>query len=324
MIRRGIALVGGLLVLILLVLGVKGCLNARKERALKDYARDVSQIVDETAQTSKAFFNRLEDPGDLSVTEFEAEINADRSAMDNYLQRVDKLDTPGDMSRAQNGLELVYQLRATAMDDIAQRMSFALGEAGRDAAISDITHDMRTLLASDVLYEDVVRPEINNVLADNGIEGRDVPGSQFLPDGVEWLDESKVDSALSNVSSGTGGATTGSCPCGTGLIGTSIGGTTLTEGVPVTVSGGGSPEVDVQVQNQGNSDLSGVTVSVSVDGGSAITQDISSIAPGETQTATITLTPAPSGQVTLDVEVEQVSGEEVTDNNKASYTVTFG
>jgi len=324
MIRRLIALVGGLLILILLVLGVKGCLNARKERALKNYARDVSQIVDETSQTSKAFFNRLEDPGDLSVTEFEAEINADRSAMDNYLQRVDKLDTPGDMSKAQNGLELVYQLRASAMDDIAQRMSFALGEAGRDAAISDITHDMRTLLASDVLYEDVVRPEINNVLADNGIEGRDVPKSQFLPDGIAWLDESKVDSALSNVSSGAGGATTGSCPCGTGLIGASVNGTTLTEGVPATVSGGGAPELDVQVQNQGSSELSGVTVSVSVDGGSPITQDISSIAPGETQTATIALTPAPTGQVTLDVEIEPVTGEEVTDNNKASYTVTFG
>ena len=324
MIRRGIALVGGLLILILLVLGVKGCLNARKERALKNYARDVSQIVDETSQTSKAFFNRLEDPGDLSVTEFEAEINADRSAMDNYLQRVDKLDTPGDMSKAQNGLELVYQLRASAMDDIAQRMSFALGEAGRDAAISDITHDMRTLLASDVLYEDVVRPEINNVLADNGIEGRDVPKSQFLPDGIAWLDESKVDSALSNVSSGAGGATTGSCPCGTGLTGASVNGTTLTEGVPATVSGGGAPELDVQVQNQGSSELSGVTVSVSVDGGSPITQDISSIAPGETQTATIALTPAPTGQVTLDVEIEPVTGEQVTDNNKASYTVTFG
>jgi hypothetical protein len=322
MIRRGLALGGGLLILILLVLGVKGCLNARKERALKDYARDVSQIVDETSQTSKAFFGRLEDPGDLSVTEFEAEINADRSAMDGYLSRVESLDTPGDMSKAQNGLELVYQLRASAVDDIAQRMSFALGEAGRDAAISDIAHDMRTLLASDVLYEVVVRPEIDNVLADNGIEGRDVPESKFLPDGIAWLDESKIDSALGSVNGGST-ATTGSCPCGTGLIGVTVGGTTLQEGVPVTVSGADPPEVDIQVQNQGNSELSGVTASVSVDGGSPITQDISSIAPGETQTATISLTPAPTGEVTLDVEVKPVDGEEVTDNNEASYTVTF-
>ena len=320
--RRGIALVGGLLILVLLVLGIRGCLNARKERALKDYARDVSQIVDETAQTSKAFFARLEDSGDLSVTEFEAEVNADRSAMDQYLLRVENLDVPGDMNKAQNGLELVYELRADAMADIAERLSFALGEAGREAAIEDIAHGMRTLLASDVLYADVVRPEINGVLADNGIEDRDVPESQSLPDGIEWLDDSKIDSALSAVS----GASTAvsNCPCGTGLIGSTLNGTTLQEGVPVAVAVDGTPELDVQVQNQGNGEVSGVTVSVSVDGGTAITQDISSIAPGATETATIALTPAPSGQVTLDVEVKSVPGEEVTDNNEASYTVTFG
>ena len=62
MLRRGLALGGGLLLLILIVLGVKGCLDARKHRALSDYARDVTQIVEETEQTSKAFFGKLDDP----------------------------------------------------------------------------------------------------------------------------------------------------------------------------------------------------------------------------------------------------------------------
>ena len=39
--------------------------------------------------------------------------------------------------------------------------------------------------------------------------------------------------------------------------------------------------------------------------------------------STIPLTPAPQGSVTLDVEVQPVAGEEVSDNNDASYTVTF-
>jgi hypothetical protein len=320
MARRGIALGGALLILILLVLGVRGCLNARQERALKDYAGDVTQIVDETQRTSKAFFDRLEDPSNLSVTEFEAEINADRSAVDQYLSRVEGLDVPGDMSKAQNGLELVYELRAAAMGEISQRMSFALGDAGREAAIGDIAQAMRSFLASDVIYATIVRPEINNVLADEGIDGSDVPESQFLPDGVEWLDETKVDSALSGVS---GATTAGTCPCGTGLVGASIDGNALQEGVPVTVSSD-APELELQVQNQGVSDLSGVTVGVTVDGGAPLTADISNIAPSETQTVTIPLTPAPSGDTTLDVEVEAVSGEEVTDNNEASYSVTFG
>ena len=70
MLRRGLALGGGLIVLILIVLGVKGCLDARANRELSDYARNVTQIVDETEQTSKDFFGKLADPGDLSVTEF--------------------------------------------------------------------------------------------------------------------------------------------------------------------------------------------------------------------------------------------------------------
>ncbi len=37
----------------------------------------------------------------------------------------------------------------------------------------------------------------------------------------------------------------------------------------------------------------------------------------------IPLTPAPSGEATLEVDVEKVPGEEVDENNKASYTVTF-
>ena len=53
----------GLIVLILIVLGVKGCLDARAHRALSDYARNVTQIVKETEQTSKGFFGKLSDPG---------------------------------------------------------------------------------------------------------------------------------------------------------------------------------------------------------------------------------------------------------------------
>ncbi|HEY8502551.1 MAG TPA: hypothetical protein VIL21_07675, partial [Solirubrobacterales bacterium] len=54
MLRRALALGGGLVLLILLVLGVKGCLDARANRELSDYARNVAQIVEETEQTSKS------------------------------------------------------------------------------------------------------------------------------------------------------------------------------------------------------------------------------------------------------------------------------
>jgi hypothetical protein len=309
-------------VLILIVLGVKGCLDARKNRALSDYAGDVTQIVDETAQTSEAFFGKLEDPGGLTVTEFVAEVNADRSAMDNYASRVDGLDAPGDMGHAQSVLELVYELRSSAMGEIADRMSTALADLGAEKATEIIANQMQRLLASDVLYAAVARPEIDGVLADNGIDGDDVPKSAFVPDGIRWLDEGEIASALGTVSGATGESETPGLH-GLGLLGASVNGSELSEGVPASVPGEETPEVEVQVQNQGESTENGVTVSVTVSGGSAVQGDISSIEAGATETVTIPLTPTPEGEVTLEVEAEPVPGEEVSENNEAGYTVVF-
>ena len=259
MLRRGLALGGGLVVLILIVLGVKGCLDARANRELSDYARNVAQIVEETDQTSKAFFSKLSDPGSLSVTEFIAEVNADRSAMDNYASRIDGLSTPGDMSDAQNALELTYALRSSAMTEIAAKMSTALGDEGSAKATASIARQMQKLLASDVLYASVVQPDIDGVLADNGIADSDVPESVFLPDGTKWLDESTVSSALSTISGSSGEASSGLH--GLGLMGVSINGTELGEEA-VGVSAEETVEVEVSVQNQGESTENGIGVTV--------------------------------------------------------------
>ncbi len=243
MLRRGLALGGGLIVLILVVLGVKGCLDARANRELSDYARNVTQIVEETEQTSKGFFGKLSDPGGLSVTDFTAEVNADRSAMDNYASRVDGLSAPGDMGRAQNALELTYELRSSAMTEIAEKMPTALGDAGAAKATAAIARQMRRLLAADELYAAIVRPEINGVLAANGIEGSDVPKSVFLPDENKWLEESAVAEALGTVSGSSAGNTSG--VHGLGLSGVSINGTELgEEAVGVAAEEGAEVEVD--------------------------------------------------------------------------------
>jgi hypothetical protein len=320
--RRALALGAGLVVLILIVLGVKGCLDARAHRALSDYARSVTQIVEETKGTSKGFFGKLTEPGELSVTDFVEVVNADRSAMESYASRVDGLSAPGDMGKAQNALEFVYDLRSGAMNEIAGEMSTALGEVGSEKAVATIANQMQKFLASDVLYASVVRPEIDRVLADNGIEGDDVPESIFLPEGTKWLDPNSVSSALGLVSGAGTGSKTGGIH-GLGLLGTAINETPLVPESTVSVSSEETPEVEVEVQNQGESTESGITVSVTVSGGSAISGTIDSIAPQETQTVVIPLTPAPRGQVELEVEVGSVPGEGITTNNEATYTVEF-
>jgi hypothetical protein len=317
MLRRALALGGGLLLLILIVLGVKGCLDARAHSQLSDYSRKVAEIVEGTEQTSKRFFGKLEDPGGASVTDFVNEVNADRSAMDAYRSRVEGLGAPGDMSQPQKSLELAYELRASAMDEIAEEMPTALGDRGAENAMAAIAKQMQKLLASDVVYEQVFRPEADGVLAANGISGSDLPESSVLPS-ERWLEESTVTSALGGISGSSGSSTSG--VHGLGLIGVSVNGTELVEGAAATVSGEEGVEVEVTVQNQGESTENGVTVSVTVEG-DTLQGELDELAAGEEGTATIPLTPAPKGEVTLEVEAQPVPGEQVTENNEAAFTL---
>ncbi|HEY2716570.1 MAG TPA: CARDB domain-containing protein [Solirubrobacterales bacterium] len=320
MLRRALALGAGLVVLILIVLGVKGCLDARAHRALTDYARNVEQIVNSTEQTSKDFFGKLENPENLSVTEFTAQVNADRSAVDSYATRVDGLSAPGELSHAQSTLELVYELRKSAMDEIATKMSTALGDAGAAKATGGITRQMQKLLASDVLYESIVRPEIDHELEANGVEGGEVPKSSFLPS-TEWLDESKVSSALAEVSGSTGAATQG--VHGIELVGVSVNGTELSPEAANAVAVEEAAEVEVSIENQGESTENGVPVAVSVNGGNTLEGTIEQVAAGEIGTTTIPLTPTPEGEATVEVKAGPVQGEHITENNEATYTVVF-
>ena len=323
MARRAVALGVGLVVLILLVFGAKGCLDARKNRSLEDYAGSVTQIVDETNSLSKSFFGRLEDPQDLGVPDFVSEIESDRSAMDGFLSRVEKLDTPGDMKSAQSTLLLTYQLRAGAMNLIAERMSTATGDEGKEQAIRQIAKQMEVLAASDILYNQVTRHQIDFTITDNGASAPAMPRSTFVPDVAKWVDPGEIETALGAVTGDTGGTSTGTGVSGTQLDSAAIGATTLDAAAPTTIPAGTDPAVVVSVTNSGETDLTDIEVSVSVDGGDPITSSIDALASQESGQATVALTPAPTGEVTLDVSVAAAEGEELLDNNEGSFQVVF-
>ena len=172
------------------------------------------------------------------------------------------------MGHAQNALELVYELRANAMDEIADKMSTALGDAGAAKATAGIASQMQKLLAADVLYETIVRPEIDSVLAEQRDRRRRRAEKRLPPRRTKWLEESTVSAALGAVSGATGAATPG--VHGLGLIGVSVNGTELAPKAPTRSRPKKRAEVEVQVENQGESTENGVDVAVTVDGGNTL------------------------------------------------------
>jgi hypothetical protein len=328
LVRRLIAVAAGIIFLILIVLGVKGCLDARKERAFENYVSDLSALASESQQLSAGLFDSsnglFENPGDLTPLEFEAQIKNYRSQAEGLVTRAQGLDAPTELKPAQADLVLAYELRRDGLAAISDEIGTALGDEGREEAIAAIAVDMQYFVASDVLYRRA-RAQIEDVTADQCPKCGDVPESQFLPD-ITWLDEATVAESLGQIS-GQAKASPGVHGLGlvTGGVVAQPGDVTLSLDTPNTVTASGSPSLDIQVENQGDSEESDVNVSVEIDGSEAGTGTIDTIAAGEIATVNVPLDPAPQAgdQVTLHVAVEPVLGEQVADNNEADYEVTF-
>jgi CARDB protein len=326
-VRRLIAVGVGILLLLLFGLGLKACFNARNKSAMRDYVnRSVSSLISDSQQTSEQFFKTLNDPQGLTPLDYENEIKSDRGAADALVQRAEKVDAPGDMKRAQQALELTLELRRDGLQTISDAVPTALAREGRTKAIEEIAGAMRSFLASDVIYARIAKPSMEAALSKRGVDGVNTPDSQFLPKAPDWLDVVTVSTAMSKVAGSATTATPGTH--GLGLVGTTIGNTALQEGTPARVPVTGTPELDIQVQNQGSVEEADVAVSVTIAGAESSTLEgkVPRLGPQETQTVKIPITPSPpnGSQVTITVEVQPVPGETFQDNNRAEYTVTFG
>jgi hypothetical protein len=330
MLRRTIALVGGVIVLILFVLLVRGCLNARKESAIKDYSNDSAELLRESKEDGDQLFKLLQGEGGTDqATAIINQLNGYRTAASNRVDRAKALDVPGDLNDAQDQLLDVLELRSQGFAKITDALEVALGDQDRREGSDDVAKQMQVFLASDIVDTQLYRVELFDVLREEGLSApAQLPKAGFVPD-IEWLQPDFVADQVNALRTGTGGggeATPGLH--GNGIAGVTLGGVALAPGGNSSVQLSGDLAFDVQVQNQGENTETDVTVSVTVgDGGDADTQEetIDTIAAGELKTVTIPLSKQPpTGQnVPIEVEVKPVAGEQKTDNNTLTSTVIF-
>jgi hypothetical protein len=329
MVRRGIAVGAGLLVLLLLIFGVKGCLDARKEQAFKDYVQDVDSLVRESAQESSQLFGLLQGRGGRNqAVNIENTLNALRVQSAQLADRAKGLDPPGELSGAQRYLTETMELRRDGLAAVADALPTALGDQDRRQGTTKVALQMQVFLSSDVLYAQRFVPRLADQLKSKSLldEVR-IPRSQFLPN-VQWIDPTFVTDRVDSIRSGRPGGPAAPGLHGTGLGTVTVGGQALTAGGTATVKASADLSFSVQVINQGENDETGVPVKVTVGNGASAQQlegKIDTIAKGETKNVDIPVkkTP-PTGQaVPVQIEVTPVPGEKKTDNNKQSSSVIF-
>lgn len=331
LIRRVIAGVAGLVVLLLLVFAVRGCLQGRKEQALKDYTRDVAALVQESDQQSRSLFELLGRPGNQSPIELQNASNGLRSDAAQLVDRAQDTDHPGEVDAAHRYLTETLEFRRDGIGAVARDLRTALGDTGRSVAASRIAAQMQNFLASDVIYSQKVIPNLQRPLHDEGVlDEVDVPRSRFLPD-IEWLSPTTVADRIARIRGGgpaEGAAAPGLHGTGLGTVTVTPAGTALTEGGAAQIPASEDLGFDVQVQNQGENEERDVTVKVSITGaGAPIEREerLDRIGAGEAATVKIPLADVPpTGRpVTIRVEIETVPGEKKTDNNKGSFPAVF-
>jgi hypothetical protein len=324
--RRLIALGAGVLALIVLVLGINSCLDARKERGFENYVSDLNSAITRSNQLSARVFEGLLTPpeGQEDPLALEGNLSTYRGEAEAILSQIEGLDVPDEVAGAQDDLVKAFELRRDALTGIADQIPAALGEEGRDDAINAIAFDMRMLLASDVLYAEA-QGEINTALEEQAIDAT-IEESIFLPPPEEqWLDPSQMRLILNQFAAA---ATNITGTHGLALVSTTLDNTDLIAGSENSVRLDGPVELEVLVSNEGDANETDVVVTAEISGTSGVieaTGTISRIQSLDSEEATLRFEEEPLTEtpLTLTVTAQSVLGEELIDNNTATYPITF-
>jgi hypothetical protein len=329
MVRRTIAIGGGLLVFILLVFALRGCLDARTERAMEDYVRGANELVDLSKAESRQLFDILSASGDDNQdVSLQNQANTLRVDSATLADRARDLDVPDQLSGAHDYFVESLDLRRDGLAEVARQLPGALAEEERRESTARIAEMMQVFLATDVLMKSRFRVELIDALEAEEID-QDPPGLEALTfvEDINWVNPEFVADEIAGIrGGGDGGETSGLH--GNGLGPVALAGVALTPGGSATVPLTEDAAFDVQVLNQGDSTETDVAVTVMIgSGGDALEleETIPEIAAGEQKPVSIPLSEQPpTGQnVPITVRVEPVPGEEVTDNNEAEFTVIF-
>ncbi|MBV9465429.1 MAG: hypothetical protein JO169_04870, partial [Solirubrobacterales bacterium] len=198
--RRAVAVVVILVLVILIVLGVHSCQVSARNSALRDYANNVSSLVQQSDQTGSQFFQALTGGGASGATGLQNQLNENRVSADAELSHARGIDVPDEVKGAQQNFVLALQMRRDGIGNIATYIQPALGASASKDAIDSIAAEMARIYASDALYTDYAAPMIASALhaaglAVGGANGVTIAAGQFLPD-IRWLTPSFVAAEL--------------------------------------------------------------------------------------------------------------------------------
>jgi len=325
---RLVALIAlAILLVVLLAVWVEGCTSEAKTQRYEDYLSEIGAVGNASARLGQQLGTLLTTPG-LNQEDLDAKLGGYVQTAENQVQKAQDLDPPGPMVGPNDGAIESLQYRVNGLRGLQTAFQETADADDAGAAGERLAGQVDRLLASDVIWTDSFQAPAAATLDDEGIEGLDVPSSEFVS-----VDDFASPSALAAIWQRIQGASTGGTP--TGLHGSGIAyvkalpsGTLLSTTTETTIDAVDGLAFEVGVEDTGESQEVRIKVTLTIpkDPEPIVkSQVIAIIDPGETKSVTFKVgTLVPFGtQTTVKVDVDPVPGETNTANNTAEYPVIF-
>jgi hypothetical protein len=325
---RLVALISlAILIVVLLAVWVEGCASSQKRERYQDYATSIGGIGNASAQLGQNLAQTLTTPA-LKLEDLDAKLGGFVQTAESHVARAEELDTPGPMHDPHEGAIEALQFRVNGLRGLQLAFQQTADASEASVAGEQLAAQAGRLLASDILWTDAFRVPAAAVLESEGVEGLEVPNSEFVS-----ADEIMSPEALAAIWQRIQGAAEGTTP--TGLHGSGISfvralpsGTTLSTNTESTIVVTDELAFEVGVEDTGDFQEVQIRVTLTIPKQpDPIVQrrTIPIIDPGETKSVTFRVgTLVPFGEnVSVKVDVDPVEGETNTSNNTAEYPVVF-
>jgi hypothetical protein len=316
-----------ILVIVLLLVWVEGCTTEAKRERNSTYLADIGSIGNASAKLGQQVATLLTTPG-LNEEDLDAKLGGYVQTAENQTQQAADLNAPGPMVVPNAGAVEALRYRANGLRGLQSAFKEAADETDAGVAGDLLLAQTRRFLASDVIWTDSFQEPATAVLENEGIEGLDVPSSQFVT-----ADDLVSRSSLAAIWQRIQGASTGGTP--TGLHGSGIAyvkalpsGQLLSTTTETTILVTQALKFEVGVEDTGESQEVRIKVTLTIPKQPdpiVKTTTIPIIDPGETKAVVFTIGAlVPFGeQTSVKVDVDPVPGETNTANNTAEYPVVF-
>jgi hypothetical protein len=335
--RIAVAVLVAAVLLFVFGYGIKAWLDHRTANAYKDYLGQVSEIVNRSDAQGQEVSNLLAQPSGADRAQFVARLEKLEARSKALVKDAEAIDAPDGMALADEWLVTTLQYRANGMSALSRAMSNALVAKDREEAAATVAAANERFVASDVIYDDSFTTAARAALRADDVTGVTIPDSQMVDD-PEFTSPDAMKLMLDRLRTGIK-LTPGQKPepindgkirgGQLGAVTVAPSGETLSTSGTTEIAGSDDLAFEVPFENQGEVQATQVPVVVRISGENVDPVELSGVIdtvdPGQIASVRVPVDEVPIFGEELEVTVTAgpVPGEEVVDNNSATYSVMF-